>query len=138
MEILKKHYILKKTLDKSVLGLPFTPSYWINEFKYTNLSVIELTYGGGMGGSHEYLYCNRIFNLYDALRENEFLTVNTVQGGEVIINTRYVVKANNNHQMLTAVLNSKHPNKTGLHEFNFLIPNGLEITFGNEFDRNLI
>ena len=142
MEILKVHNKFDEIIEKTEIKLPCTSAtqrstpknQWLDKIEYQKLSIIDLTYGGGLGGSHEKLYCKRINNLYDYLLKNEFIEVTTIAGKEFILNRKYIVKANNDYEMVSAYLdnyNNIYP--IGINQYNYLIPNGHKVTLINSY-----
>lgn len=130
--IVKVNNVFDKVITKDTLTRPRTPSQWLDEIEYKNIMIIGLSYGGGIGGSYRKLYCNRINNIYDYLLAKQFIEVVLIDGKKEIINTRFLVNVNSNYQLMTTYLDNRNSNfEVGIHQFNYLVPNGRKVTLVN-------
>ena len=85
---------LKEVYEKDTIGMPMTGgnSKWKDdELKNIPILDVSLTAGGGMGGSfwHEYIYG---VTLNDFCGSSKIMIVKTLNGDEIAINTKYIVK----------------------------------------------
>ena len=127
--VIKKKNHFDEILTSSYIFQPMTPSKWIGEPEYQNIMIIGLSYGGGVGGSYRKLYCKRINNVLDVVRENEFFEVNLIDGTKEIINRRFIVTIKSDYQLMTSYLDSSNPNfEKGIYQYNYLVPNGHKVT----------
>lgn len=128
MDIVKVHNCFDKIIKDNKLGQPMTPSHWQGEFEYKNIMIVHLTYGGGMGGSHREIYCDRINNIYDYLSKKQFIELHLINGNTEIVNRNFIVWVDSNYELMTGYLDSKNPNfEIGIHQYNYLVPNGHKV-----------
>lgn len=75
-------------LKTYTVGTPVSPAHWIGEPVYEDWLEVTVTAGGGMGGSkwHEYIHPQE-------LPSNNIITVETIEGKTIQLNTAYIVKA---------------------------------------------
>lgn len=89
----------EKKFNNGIIDKPMTPGYWLKETpQYKNITRIEMTCGGGIGGSHWYEYVNEI--PLKEIKPNQMLTIITIDGEEKLINTNYVVSVDNSYQIV--------------------------------------
>lgn len=125
MDVVKVHNCFDEIMARKLLSQPMTPSYWEGEFEYKNIMIVHLTYGGGMGGSHRKIYCDRINNIYDYLSKEQFIELHLINGNTEIVNRNFIVWVDSNYELMTGFLNSKNSNfDIGIHQYNYLVPNG--------------
>ena len=79
--------------ESGSVGLPFTPGRFIGKFNAVPITAIKMSCGGGMGGAQWKLYVERID--FDKFMPSSFLKVKTIDGEEILINTRNVVDVQN-------------------------------------------
>ncbi len=72
------------------VGLPFTPGWFIGEFKVTPVTVIKMSCGGGIGGAQWELYVTPI-DFTQLRRVERFIEVHTIDGDDVLINVNNIV-----------------------------------------------
>lgn len=68
-----------------------SPSKWVGTPEYMLITRLEMTCGGGMGGSRWYEYVARL----KQIPSNEMIKVHRYDGKDIYINTSYVVSAEN-------------------------------------------
>lgn len=135
MEIVKVHNRFDKVVRDDALGVPMTPSNWIKEPEYKNIMVVGLSYGGGLGGSYREMYCTRINNIFDALRNEQFIEVERIDGEKEIINTRFVVSVHSNYQLMITYMDNRNTNfKVGINQYNYLVPNGHKVKLISSYE----
>lgn len=70
---------------KKIISAPCSPSVQI-ESKNIEVMKIIITFGGGMGGSNQTFYANKVIKTSDGM-----LFIETVDGRELELNPRYIV-----------------------------------------------
>lgn len=117
--------VYSKEIKNNEISRPRTPSEWLG-YKRVPMSIIEITYGGGIGGSHQTLYCERI--RYDKFVNTGTVKVTTLDKKTILLNTRYIVLVNNNYECLKTYLDSLNPNfPIGIYEYRYAIENNQDI-----------
>ena len=79
------------TLHKRTLGVPCTPGKWVGNPEYAAYLEILMTCGGGMGGKSWYEYVKETKT--DLSELNGIIYLTNIDGKEIALNTRYIVKA---------------------------------------------
>lgn len=85
---------LSKIYNKTTFGRPMTPGYWVTkseDVQYFPITRLDVSCGGGMGGSRWYEYIARV--PLEELAEKERVVVTTWDGKRKLINMNNVVKA---------------------------------------------
>lgn len=116
---------------KSVrMGLPKTPARWEGSPKYTPITRILLSCGGGMGGSRWYEYVKRI--PLDSIKG--ITVVEDIHGKKKAVNERYVVEMED-FTLVKAVYHSDNPNfQKGLWGVWLLTDDGASVSLFKSFD----
>lgn len=129
-----KHVDLSKVYNKTMFGRPMTPGRWItkaNDVQYFSITRLDVSCGGGMGGSRWYEYIQRI--PLEELVAKERIIVTTWDGERKLINMNNVVKAEE-YTIVSAVYHSDNPNfPVGDYLVARLIPDGAKIQLVNAF-----
>ena len=119
-----KNMYSEKIKDNRI-SRPMTPSEWMG-CERVPMTIIEITYGGGLGGSCQTLYCERIE--YDNFVNTKTIKVTTLDKKTILLNTRYIVFVDNNYECLKAYLNSRNPNfPMGVYEYRYKIENNQDV-----------
>ena len=107
-----------------IITPPLTPSKWVdNKVKYTPITRLRLSCGGGMGGAQWYENVQRI-PLSD-IKPNTMLEVTDLEGRKHLVNTRYIVEADSSVTVASVYLDSQNSNfEMGVYEFSWLIKDG--------------
>lgn len=138
MEIAKIRNYFRKVYEKEKLDLPCTPSKWIpNLVHYENVTIVHLSYGGGMGGTSCNIVCKEIS--YDEFKRG-MIEVTLLTGETKLLNPRFIVSVDNNNKVAHTYLDCENRNAlaVGICRLNFLIPRENEIKeFGNQYDNKL-
>lgn len=118
--------------DGERVGLPYSPSCWVGEPKYREVSEILITFGGGMGGSNWKIYTEPV-SFEELINNDGFLEVNNVLTSEkIIINPKYIVSVQN-LGLAVCGFNNKNSNfKLGYYDLYFLTSLGARLNFINE------
>lgn len=103
---------------------PLSPSNWLdNEVKYTPITRLRLSCGGGIGGAQWYENVQRI-PLSD-IKPDTMLEVTDLEGRKHLVNTRYIVEADSSVTVASVYLDSQNTNyEVGVYEFSWLIKDG--------------
>lgn len=129
-----KHVDLSEVYIKSTFGKPMTPGHWVTlnkDVKYTPVTRLSMSCGGGMGGSHWYEYIARI--PLEELAEKERVVVTTWDGERKLINMSNVVTADE-YTIVSAVYHSENPNfPVGEYLVARLVPDGAKVRLVEEF-----
>lgn len=131
------HVDLSKIYSKATFGRPMTPGYWVTKngnVQYFPVTRLDMSCGGGMGGSHWYEYIARI--PLEELAEKERVVVTTWDGERKLINMSNVVKAEE-YTVASAFYHSDNPNfPVGEYLVARLIPDGAKVRLVEEFQRD--
>ena len=76
-------------LESAIMNKPKTPSTWIGEPKYTPVTRIKISCGGGMGGASWYEYVHKVTEI----PANTLVKFKRFDGKEFMLNTSFVVCA---------------------------------------------
>ena len=131
-----KNYF-KYIYDKKEFGIPMTPSYWVShKVKYTPITRLKMSCGGGLGGSQWFEYVERI-SLDELVGcPNSLIRVKAIDGGEPkdkVINLRYMVDAED-FTVASMELNSQNPNfAKGKYTYRILLEDGHTINLVDSF-----
>lgn len=126
---------IKTQFDKLYTGdklyKPMSPSAWVSsEASYQPVLKLTMTCGGGLGGSRWEEFIKRI--PFDEVCYGTFLVAETWDGKKLVLNKRYMVKA----EMLTiasAVLRSENPNfPKGDYTYCWLVEDGHKLELDEE------
>lgn len=91
-------------LNDNKIELQCSPAIWTKEPEYKKVTEITLSYGGGMGGTQETIYVERV----PKIRPNTIQTFTKTDGELININTSFLVKSINLTQV-TVSFKSLHP-----------------------------
>lgn len=145
IKILERNNKKDDTLPPYIIGKWFTPSEWVGEVSLKNVTDIELSYGGGMGGSHRHEYVSMEAAKYgltpsSIARSSGILKFVDIDGNDIYINTRFVVAARH-HTLVTAALRNKgnyyHGQEGDVEYRRFLIKLDETACLSDEFQSNL-
>ena len=116
----------KEVCKKETIGRPMTPSHWdAKGVTYKKVTQIEMTAGGGMGGSYWSEFIERIS--LEELSCGNRIVVKKWDGEKILLNLNYMVKAKQ-MTIASAVLHSKNSNfPIGPYTYNWLIEDGHKI-----------
>lgn len=105
------------------------PSHWKDNPEYMLITKVYMSCGGGMGGSSWYEYVERL----EDIPSNEIIKVKRYDGKELLINTSWVVSAEN-FKLAKATLDiskweSYYPNeeKKGIRNYYVLLDDDVEL-----------
>lgn len=123
-----------KVYNRTTFGRPMTPGSWVTlnrDIKYTPVTRLSMSCGGGMGGSHWYEYIERV-PLEDLVNQNRIIAT-TWDGKRKLINMNNVVSADE-YTIASAVYHSDNPNfPVGEYLVARLIPDGAKVRLVEEF-----
>lgn len=107
-------------------GRPMTPSYWDEKgVTYKQVTEIQMTSGGGMGGRYWSEYVERI-DLED-LVQREYIVIKKWSGETIALNLKHMVKARQ-LTIASAVLHSQNKNfPIGAYTFSWLVKDGHKV-----------
>ena len=89
---------------KKIISAPCSPSTRIDS-KSIEVTKIIITFGGGMGGSSQTFYANRVDKIPDGM-----LSVETINGRVLELNPRYVVSKEKTIILKVVTDTTKHSN----------------------------
>lgn len=134
MEKLERNH-LNEIYTKDVVGVPMTPGHWTDAPDSREVTRITMTAGGGMGGSKWTETVDSVSqrHIEEAMSKNLPLLVRTYDGRSVLLNLRFMVKAEN-FTMVTRHYESHNKNfKTGVYTCRWLLPLNTTVRFANEY-----
>ena len=104
-----------------------TPSYWDSKgVTYKKVTQIEMTAGGGMGGSYWSEFIERI--PLEELSCGNRIVAKKWDGEKILLNLNYMVKAKQ-ITIASAILHSKNSNyPIGSYTYNWLVEDGHKLT----------
>lgn len=94
---------------------------WVGEPKIHPVTVIEMTCGGGMGGSS---WSECVERVEDGFEPNSLQQFTNIDGKKIILNTSFIVKIQN-YQMVTVEEKDSHHNY--YYSIDLLVEEGEEI-----------
>ena len=105
---------------------PRTPSYWDEKgVTYKQVTQIDMTAGGGMGGSYWSEFVERID--LDDLVQKRYLITKKWDGETIALNLNYMVKAKQ-VTIASAILHSQNHNfPEGAYTYNWLVNDGQKV-----------
>lgn len=121
-----------KSSVKSVYGLPFTPSKWIDEAKYQNVLVITTSYGSsGIGDQSRKEYVKPV----KEIKPNTLMKFETIDDEEIIINTAFIVFVEKRTVVSRMVQNlGNHHIKSTYRTYRWLLKRDSIIDFEDRYD----
>jgi len=84
--------------------LPCSPSKWISKPEYKKITRINLTSGGGMGGSKWTEYVEQI----KELQPNTIQAFTRINGKQILLNTNYITDAED-FRLITVKFHNENP-----------------------------
>lgn len=123
-----------KIYKRNTIGYPFTPGSWCSEPEYKTVTCISMSGSLGYTGQRgmEILEQVTVAELQEAISKNKFVKAITYDNRLVILNTRYMVKAED-FTMVTRKYNSKNPSYLGTYTCRWLLPINTKVTWINEY-----
>ena len=92
------------------------PSKWIKEPEIKPITKLLLTYGGGLGGQNIIEYVEQT----DNIQPNTLQKFTRITGKEIILNTTYLISAEN-YELVTVTYNTQNKYRTpGIHKEHYL------------------
>lgn len=124
---------LSKIYSKATFGRPMTPGRWLDkDVQYAPITRLDMSCGGGMGGSHWYEYIQRI-PLEELANSDDRIIVTTWDGKRKLINMNNVVKAEE-YTIASAVYHSDNSNfPVGEYLMARLVQDGATVRLVEEF-----
>ena len=116
-------------LKNTLIGLPRTPGVWVSLPEYRPITRINMSCGGGMGGSHWYEYVERIdISKLENHGTSQLIKVKTIDGNDKLINLNYVVEIDSEVTLVSATMRSENHNfPVGTYEYRFLVRDGRKV-----------
>lgn len=109
--------------DRLKIFLPMTPSSWVGSPEYIRITRMRMTCGGGMGGAQWTEYIRRVSDI----KSNEIQKFETFDGRQVLINSSFMVKADN-CTLVKVMIDSKNPSyPVGIHTYYYLVEDGARV-----------
>lgn len=125
---------LNTVREDLTIGYPMTPGHWAGEPEYKNVTKITMTSG--------YTYFSELVeqvgirSLTKASTENKPLKLKTYDGRTIILNLRYMIKAED-FTMVTRNFLNDNPNFTkGIYTYRWLLPLNETAEFVNDWYRS--
>lgn len=117
MKIIETKNVFGKVFDRDVLGLPMTPAKWKGKFKYTPITIIRVSCGGGSQWKE---YVERIdFDILQKELPYSLIKVTTIDGEDKLINNNNIVEVR--HATMMEGLLDSYNFPTGVYKYRFLV-----------------
>lgn len=120
-----------KKLKDNTIYLPCTPSNWVSEPRYTQITRINLTSGGGMGGSRWTEYVTKTKSIIP----NTIQRFTRINGKKVKLNTSYITDAED-FILVSVDFDNRNPNAyhLGLNTLQYIMDEDLgEVTLQGSY-----
>lgn len=102
---------------------PISPSSWADSPEYIKITRVLMTCGGGIGGAQWNEYIRRISNI----KSNEIQEFDAFDGRKVLLNSSFIVKADN-YTLVKVKIDSKNPSyPIGIHTYYYLVEDAAQI-----------
>lgn len=106
------------TLKTYTVGTPVSPAHWVSEPVYEDFMEVTITAGGGLGGTLWYEYIPQ-----QKLPANEIISVETMDGVVIQLNTSFIVKAEPVTIMFASYQSENPYYKRGRYRVQWIVPN---------------
>ena len=105
------------------LARPVSPSTWVGSPEYMKVTRLLMTCGGGLGGAQWKEYVMRV----DSIRSNEIQGFETFDGRRVLLNSSFIVKADDYTLVKVLLDNQNYNYPNGVHTYYYLVEDGARV-----------